>query len=56
MPLINGRSHGSGLARIVSTPPPREYLTAQFLGEMPETVPAVLTAELRNRRGDQTQD
>ena len=43
MPLINGRSHGSGLARIVSTPPPREYLTAQFLGEMPETVPAVLT-------------
>ncbi len=56
MSLINGSSHGSGLARIVSTPPPREYLAAQFLGEMPKTVPAVLTNELRTRRPEQSSD
>lgn len=40
------RNNG-GLARIVTSPAPREYLVAQFLGEEPPTVPAVLTNELR---------
>ncbi|HIW95985.1 MAG TPA: hypothetical protein H9867_05805 [Candidatus Corynebacterium gallistercoris] len=40
------RNNG-GLARVVTTPEPREYLVAQFLGEQPPTVPAVLTNELR---------
>lgn len=41
--------HTSGLARVVTQPEPREYLLAQFLGEEPATVPAVLTNELRQR-------
>lgn len=40
------RAHG-GLSRIVSSPEPREYLLAQFLGEEPATVPAILTNDLR---------
>lgn len=37
----------SGLARIVSQPAAREYHLAQFLGDEPPTVPAILTSDLR---------
>gem|GEM_PF-4053575 len=46
--------HKTGLSRIIATPPEQEYLAAQFLGDLPATVPAVLGAELRTTMGDTT--